>query len=208
MDAYRFCSQLWLLLVPVVLALAWGRFRPRRRPAAIFSSLADLKSLPVTLAQRLRRAFPVLYALGLCLVAAGLARPQSGRSESRIVGEGIAIEIVLDVSGSMEALDFQLDGQDVSRLVAVKHVIQEFVLGSRELGLSGRPDDFVGLVAFGGFADSKCPLTLDHGALVDILQGLEIPRPVRDHQGLVINAQALQEELPAAIRDEIPGAVD
>ena len=42
---------------------------------------------------------------------AGLARPQAGKAESRITGQGIAIEMVLDVSGSMEAIDFQLDGQ-------------------------------------------------------------------------------------------------
>lgn len=208
MDAYRLYSPLWLLLVPVVLAAGWWRFRPRRRPAAVFSSVADLKNIPCTLAQRLKRAFPSLYALGLCLVIAGLARPQLGRSESRIVGEGIAIEIVLDVSGSMEALDFQLDGDEVSRLAAVKHVIQEFVLGSREKGLPGRRDDLIGLVAFGGFADSKCPLTLDHGALVDILQGLEIPRPIRDHQGQVINAQSLQEERATAIGDGVAVGVD
>ncbi len=208
MDAYRFYSQLWLLLAPVVLALAWWRFRPQRRPAAVFSSLADLKNLPVTLAQRLRRGFPYLYALALCLVIAGLARPQAGRSESRIVGQGIAIEIVLDISGSMEALDFTLEGENVSRLTAVKHVIQEFVLGSRERKLTGRPDDLVGLVAFGGFADSKCPLTLDHGALVDILQGLEVPRQVRDHQGNVINAESLKEELATAIGDGVAVGVD
>jgi Ca-activated chloride channel family protein len=63
-------------------------------------------------------------------------------------------------------------------------------------------------VAFGGFADSKCPLTLDHGALVDIVQGLEIPRPIRDSQGRVINAQALQEELATAIGDGVAVGVD
>ena len=82
------------------------------------------------------------------------------------------------------------------------------MLGSRRSGLSGRPDDLVGLVAFGGFADSKCPLTLDHGALVDIVQGLEIPRPIRDSQGRVINAQALQEELATAIGDGVAVGVD
>ena len=44
---------------------------------------------------------------------------------------------MLDISGSMEALDFQLEGDDVSRLTAVQHVIKEFVLGSRSSGLTG-----------------------------------------------------------------------
>jgi Ca-activated chloride channel family protein len=207
-DSLRLYSWFWLILAPVVLgALAW-RFRPQARPAAVFSSLADLKNLPVTRAQRIRRSLPYLYGLGLCLVITALARPQAGKAESRISGEGIAIEIVLDISGSMEALDFQLEGQDVSRLTAVKHVIKEFLLGSRDRGLSGRRDDLVGLVAFGGFADSKCPLTLDHGALADIVQGLETPKPVRDGQGRVINAQALQEESATAIGDGVAVGVD
>ena len=112
--------------------------------------------------------------------------------------------MVLDVSGSMQALDFEIDGKNVSRLDAVKHVVQEFVLGSRQSGLSGRPDDLVGLVAFGGFADSKCPLTLDHGALVDMVKELEVPRLVRDNQGRVIN----NEELATAIGDGVAVGVD
>ena len=155
MNAFRFYSSFWLILVPFMLAALWWRFRPQGRPAAVFSSVTDLKGLPVTRAQRLRRVLPYLYGLGLSLVITGLARPQAGKAESRILGQGIAIEIVLDTSGSMEAIDFQLAGRDVSRLEAVKHVIEEFVLGSRASGLSGRTDDLVGLVAFGGFADMQ-----------------------------------------------------
>jgi hypothetical protein len=114
MEAFRLYSPFWLVLAPVAVAALWWRMRPPLRPAAIFSSVADLKDLPFTLAQRIRRTLPYLYGAGLCLVIAGLARPQSGRSESRITGEGIALEIVLDISGSMEALDFQLEGRDVS----------------------------------------------------------------------------------------------
>jgi Ca-activated chloride channel homolog len=207
-NAFRLYSSFWLILAPAAVGALWWRFRPQRRPAAVFSSVTDLKGLPVTLAQRLRHSLKYLLALGLCLVIAALARPQAGKGETRITGEGIAIEIVLDVSGSMEAIDFQLGGRDVSRLDAVKHVVEEFALGSRASKLSGRPDDLLGLVAFGGFADSKCPLTLDHGALVDIVRGLEIPKPIRDAQGRVINAQSLQEELATAIGDGVAAAVD
>ncbi|MDX1926277.1 MAG: VWA domain-containing protein [Pirellulaceae bacterium] len=207
MEFFRFYSWVWVGLVPVVwLGLLW---RARRRSsAAVFSSVADLKGLPVTLMQRVFRLLPMVYAVGLSLVLVAIARPQSGKSESRISGEGIAIEIVLDISGSMEALDFQLDGRDVSRLEAVQHVVTEFVLGSRKSGLAGRKDDLVGLVAFGGFADSKCPLTLDHGALVQIVKELQVPRRVRDRRGNVINEKFLEEELATAIGDGVTLGVD
>ena len=208
MDSFRFQSWLWLLLIPAVAILARWRMAKRRQPAVVFSSIADLKDIPVTPMQRIRRTMPALYGIGLCLIIVALARPQSGRSESRVTGEGIAIELVLDISGSMEALDFKLGDKEVSRLEAVKHVITEFVIGSRAAGLSGRKDDLVGLVGFGGFADSKCPLTLDHGALVDIVRGLEVPKPVRDRRGKVINQQALQEELATAIGDGVALGVD
>jgi Ca-activated chloride channel homolog len=207
-NALRFFSTYWLVLCPLALGVVWWRLRRQGRSAALFSSVAGLKDLPVTLAQRLRRLWPYVYGLGLCLVIVGLARPQAGKAETRISGEGIAIELVLDVSGSMEAIDFQLGGREVSRLEAVKHVVSEFALGSKSSGLSGRPDDLIGLVAFGGFADSKCPLTLDHGALVDIVSGLEIPRPIRDQSGRVINQQSLQEELATAIGDGVALGVD
>ena len=208
MESFRFHSWLWLLIIPFVMLIGRWRSARRRQPAVIFSSIADLKGLPVTPIQRVRRAMPFVYGIGLCLAVAALARPQSGKSETRVSGEGIAIELVLDVSGSMEALDFQLAGKDVSRLEAVKHVISEFVIGSRTFGLSGRKDDLVGIVAFGGFADSKCPLTLDHDAVVDIVQSLEVPKPVRDRRGKVINEQALQEELATAIGDGVALGVD
>jgi len=208
MDAFRFESWIWMFLIPGVIALLWVRSRRRFQHSAIYSSIADLKSIPVTWMQRVRRWLPVFYGMGLCLLILALARPQAGKSESRIQGDGIAIELVLDISGSMEALDFQLNGQDVCRLEAVKHVIGEFVQGSRTSGLKGRKEDVIGTVAFGGFADSKCPLTLDHGALLDIVKGLEIPKAIRDRKGRVINEQTLSEELATAIGDGVALGVD
>ena len=96
--------------------------------------------------------------LGLVLVVVALARPQQGLENSASKRK-VAIEMCIDRSGSMQAMDFQLDGQQVNRLTAVKQVFRDFVTGKAN---SGRPNDQIGLIAFGGYADSKCPLTLDH----------------------------------------------
>ena len=47
-------------------------------------------------------------------------------------------------------------------------------------GLDGRRDDLVGLVDFGGFAEAKCPLTLDHGALDQLLDTVNVAQPMID----------------------------
>ncbi len=208
MESFRFYTWFWLILIPLLVGIHLWRQKKGKRPSALFSSIGDLKNLPVTMMQRINRWLPHLFLMGLCLIVVGLARPQLGKSESRISGEGIAIELVLDISGSMEAIDFELDGRDVSRLEAVKHVITQFALGSRTSGLSGRKEDLLGLVAFGGYADSKCPLTLDHGALTQIVKELEVPRPVRDKRGRVINEKSLQEDLATAIGDGVALGVD
>ena len=112
----------------------------------------------------------------------------------------------IDRSGSMQALDFPIDGKQINRLEAVKRVFRQFVAG--EGAFDGRPDDLIGLVAFGGFADAKCPPTLDHGALLEILDTVEIAEPVRDKRGRVVNERLLREEQATAIGDAIAVAVD
>lgn len=208
MEAFRFYSWYWLACIPIAIAFTAWSLRKRTQPHVLFSSIESFKAMPIGAMQRIKALLPWLQLLGFVLLLVGLARPQSGKSESRISGQGIAIELVLDVSGSMEALDFELKGKEVNRLTAVKHVVREFVVGSRASGLSGRRDDQVGIVAFGGFADSKCPLTLDHGALVDIVDSLQIPKAIRDRRGRVINEEALQEELATAIGDGLALGID
>ena len=204
--AWRFQSPLWLLLILVVfLAVAWS-VRVQGRTAVMYSSVQLLKTLPRTLMLRFKGLLPWVQLAGLVLIAVALARPQHGLREFRVRSEGIAIEMCLDRSGSMQALDFQLDGQRVNRLQVVKRVFHDFVVG--EGGLDGRPDDLIGLVAFGGFAEGKAPLTLDHGALLQVLDTIEIPAPIADARGRVINERFLQEEMATAIGDAVTLAVD
>ena len=149
---------------------------------------------------------PLVFLAGLAFLVIALARPQHGKDEFRIRAEGIAIEMVVDRSGSMRALDFELDNQRASRLAVVKKVFKDFVSG--EGGLAGRPDDLIGLVDFGGFVEAKCPLTFDHGALLQLLDTVKIPEPITDSRGNVINARLLQEEQMTAIGDALATAVE
>ena len=202
----RFQDPIWcLLLVPLFFAVLLA-IRRQRRCAVLYSSVQVLKTLPVTTALLLKRILPWVRFLGLGLVVLALARPQQGREEFRVRTEGIAIQMAIDRSGSMRAMDFEIDGKRVNRLDVVKQVFHEFVTGGEDL--PGRPDDLIGLVVFGGYADSKCPLTLDHGALLQVLDTVEIPRPVTDARGRVINRQLLEEEQQTAIGDAVALSVD
>ena len=206
MNEFRFQDPLWLLLLIPVLSLGLLGIHRDRRTAVLYSSVAILKELPPTLALRVKRFLPWLKIIGLVLVVVAVARPQRGREEFRIRTEGIAIEMCVDRSGSMLAQDFVLDQQRVDRLEAVKTVFHQFVTGDGRF--VGRPDDLIGLVAFGGFADAVCPQTLDHGALLEVLKSVKVAEPIRDARGRVINAQLLQEEQATAIGDAIALAVD
>ncbi|HBV62347.1 MAG TPA: aerotolerance regulator BatA, partial [Rhodopirellula sp.] len=131
-----------------------------------------------TLRQRLVWLPPAMTLVAIVLMILSLARPRHGREQTMVSTNGVAIELVVDRSGSMQALDFQIDGKNVDRLTAIKNVAGKFVLGSEatdsQAALEGRLSDLIGLVTFAGFADAITPLTLDHSFLVSQLQGAEI----------------------------------
>lgn len=192
----RFHDPGVLLLIPLLLGLLWIGAR-RRRPAVTFSDTSALQRSPLTLRLAFRKGLVLLRALALVLLVAGLARPQKGNERTRITTEGIAMEMAVDTSGSMRALDFQVGDDRQNRLDVVKEVFRDFVDGGGDL--PGRPNDLIGLVAFGGFADSKCPLTLDHGALLAVLEEVQIPKEIVDQAGRVINSEEFQTAVGDAL---------
>jgi Ca-activated chloride channel family protein len=199
-------DPLWLLLIPLLIGnTLWLALR-KPQHAVLYSSRELVRHLPITLAQRVKGLLPWVTMIGLALIVIALARPRFGLQESLIRSEGIAIEMCIDRSGSMSALDFSIDGRTVNRLAAVKEVIHDFIAGAGEL--DGRPDDAIGLVTFGGFAESKVPLTLDHGVLLEVIDSVEIPQPLYDRDGNIINRDLLQEENATAIGDALMVAVD
>ncbi len=155
------------LMAPLVYWLA------ARLPGAVtYSSLEIVDLAPRSLRARLSPLPALGLALATLLLALALAGPRTGDATSKVSREGIAIVMVVDRSGSMQARDFVEGDTSVDRLQAVKRVFRDFVLGSD--ASAGRSDDLMGLVAFARFADGLCPLTLDHGNLLAILDQLEI----------------------------------
>ena len=192
----RFQDPGVLLLIPLLLFLLWIGAR-RRRPAVTFSNTSALKRSRLTLRIAARKGLVLLRTLVLVIFLAALARPQKGDERTKVTTEGIAMEMAVDVSGSMRALDFQEGGNRKNRLDVVKEVFRDFVVGGGDL--PGRPNDLIGIVAFGGFADSKCPLTLDHGALLQVLETVDIPKEIFDGAGRLMNSEEFQTAVGDAL---------
>ncbi len=146
----------WLLLFLVFwIPMIWVYIRRERRfrPAIRFSDLSILKTAPVSFFVRARHILFVLRCLGFGLLVVALARPQKGHTDQEVSTEGVDIMLVLDISESMRALDFQPD----NRLEVAKKTIRDFI--------RKRTSDRIGLVVFGARSFTKCPLTLDYNVL-------------------------------------------
>ncbi|MEO7099894.1 MAG: VWA domain-containing protein [Luteolibacter sp.] len=155
---------LFLLLLLPVLAIWKGRWG---QPVAIkIPSTDDARSIGARSKSKIGGFLAFLGLLGLALLIVALARPRHGKGSSEIEASGIDIVLTLDVSGSMEALDFQLEGRPVNRLDVVKGVMEKFV--------GQRPNDKLGMVAFAGRPYMVSPLTMDHDWLEKRLKEVKL----------------------------------
>jgi len=173
----------WWLLALVGLALLLPRAGGAARTAAVrYPSFDVLREVAPAGAGRRRLLLGALRVVTLGLIGLALARPQLGTAETTVHREGVDVVLAVDVSGSMLAEDFTLEGKRSNRLDAVKDVVQRFV--------AARPQDRIGLVVFAGRPYTQAPLTLDHGWL---LQNLE-----RAQVGMIEDGTAVGSAIAAA----------
>ena len=178
----RFASP-WLLALAVLIPLVLRARRHARDAAVRFPSLAALRAVAPAGAGRRRVILVGLRALALGLIVVALARPQLGSAQTRIHREGVDVVLAVDVSGSMLAEDFTLGSTRASRVDVVKSVVKEFV--------AARPEDRIGLILFAARPYTQCPLTLDHGWL---LQNLD-----RAKVGMIEDGTAIGSALATAV---------
>lgn len=171
---YHLANPEFLVLVPVVLAAAVWAWR-RRLPALLVAELEPFRAAGGGGWSPTR--WPLaLEALGLLLLLVALARPQYGVEESLRRAEGIDLMLVLDVSGSMDAIDVPqaatLGDGDLLAFLRRADTLPRLELAKREVArfVAARPNDRLGLIAFASSPYTVCPPTLDHDFLLGRLQ--------------------------------------
>lgn len=148
-----------LALLPLL--VAWYIRRQRTLSSHLrYSTLLPFAGIPATMRERLRHAPFILRMIVLAAALVALARPQTTSSGETIYTEGIDIVMVLDISGSMLAEDFQ-----PNRIEAAKDVAQNFI--------DGRTNDRIGLVIFAGQSFTQCPMTLDYRVLKGLVRNVK-----------------------------------
>jgi Ca-activated chloride channel family protein len=161
-DGYTLHDPWWLLALLVLPLIMWVRGR-RGAPVLVvpFASAWHKPSLIPT------SRWAVSFALiGLVLLIAALARPQSVEDKREVKQQGYDLMLAIDLSGSMYAEDYERDGESINRLQAIKPVIQAFI--------HRRTSDRIGLVIFAGRAYTLAPLTFDHDWLAKQIERLKI----------------------------------
>lgn len=194
-----------LLLLALLPVAAWGMARRRRRVGLVLPAPPG-RELPRTLRARLGWLVPALRILGLAGLTLALARPQSVAGQTRTRTEGVAIQIVVDRSGSMEE-PMEDSGREARKMDVVTRVLQRFILGGE--GLEPREGDMLGLIAFARYADTICPLVRGRDAVAGLVRTLDTVKQRSEDGTAIGDALALaaarlrraEEEL-AARRDE------
>ena len=150
----------WALVLLAALPL-WWIVRARRRPPAItFSRTATLARGPHT-GSAVHRTLFILRNVVLIGLIVALARPRSVGHAENVTTEGINIVLVIDLSSSMLAEDFQPS----NRIEVAKATVKRFI--------AGRSSDRIGLVAFAAEALTQVPLTTDYPVLMQAVDNLQ-----------------------------------
>jgi Ca-activated chloride channel homolog len=152
----------WAVLPLIVL------WRGRRGPVAAveYSDVSLARDIARRTRSRIGGVVWLLPIIAAALMIVGLARPQRTHSRTEVTANGIDIVLGLDVSGSMQALDFTVDNYRVNRIAVVKSVVSKFI--------DERPNDRIGLIAFAASPYIVSPLTLDHDWLLQNLERINI----------------------------------
>ncbi|MCU0256230.1 MAG: VWA domain-containing protein [Vicinamibacterales bacterium] len=165
----------WVLLalgVPVALLVVRLRQRATRPTVPVHAS-ALFAPLPRTWRERARWLPDAMRLAAIACAVVALAGPLAWRTEEQAQA-GADVMLLIDVSSSMQALDFTPD-----RLGAAKAFAERV--------LDRRPADRIGLMTFASRSALRAPLTRDHEAVRAAIRDL-VPGEERLGEGTALGA--------------------
>ena len=118
------------------------------------------------------------------LLVLAAARPAWLGEPIQLQGSGRDLMMAVDLSGSMEISDMEINGVSVDRLVVTKHVLTDFI--------ERRKGDRLGLILFGTQAYLQAPLTFDLKTIETLMDEAEI--------GMAGNKTAIGDALGLAVK--------
>ena len=155
---------LLLLLLPIA---AWLKGRRGQPAAFVYSSTQLLRGVQEISRSNAGGFLAALRWLSLALLIIALSQPRLTKFDTtKATASGVDIVVAFDLSGSMAAEDFEIRGERVNRVQMAKRVLEKFV--------AKRPNDRIGLVAFGTQAYIASPITLDHDFLLKNLERMDL----------------------------------
>lgn len=161
-----FATPVFLLLLPLILVIEIYRYiknKNRNKKLINFSRYDVVKQ--TRLSNKIKIYTKLLFIINYLIISLfilALARPQIGEKTDDVLNQGTDIMIALDISSSMEALDFK----PINRLEASKKIAVDFV--------KTRKYDRVGIVLFAGLAFTQAPLTNDIMSVANTLMSAKI----------------------------------
>jgi len=155
----------WLLLA-ILLPLVYRYLLPPKivleQAALKVPFLEDFDQFEHSVISQQKKWPVILASIAWVLLVFACARPQWLGEPIEQAVSGRDLMLAVDVSGSMKEKDFVLNGQQIDRLSATKHVASEFI--------QRRSGDRLGLILFGTTAYLQTPLTFDRQTVANLLK--------------------------------------
>lgn len=189
---FHFDSPWFALLLPLPLLLRWllpalPKERLEEAPEIRFPALNRLKNvLPTCLVTKKKydSIFLGLLLLSWTLLIVALMQPENVNKFHQVKNKGYDLMLAVDISASMQALDFSTQDKVISRLDVTKEVVSNFI--------KGRQGDRLGLILFGQNAYLHMPLTLDTTSVSHMLNDTI--------SGMAGNATAIGDAIGLGVR--------
>ncbi|KEQ17508.1 vWA domain-containing protein [Endozoicomonas numazuensis] len=180
----------WMLLAAPLPWLVYRIASPATRASGaalrvpFYRGLADIAGEHSEHQDTLKRWQTLMPWLIWILLVLAASKPVWLGEPVQIEGSGRDLMMAVDLSGSMEIGDMELNGESVDRLIVTKHVLTDFI--------ERRKGDRLGLILFGSQAYLQAPLTFDLKTIGTLMDESEI--------GMAGNKTAIGDALGLAVK--------